>query len=208
MDKKNFYYYDLPFWQDLTSMGEALQYSCNIEPKTPREIEQKQFWRGELVSRINPDVCKQIKAFKKSNAKFLAESPILAAVLDTYLAVAETQDPNKLKDIYVALQNIQKDLPFETNKTAYVDAGCSFTKGFGAGDSLSVLFPITLYGGYDPEKVRDDDHRGGYLYPVHVLNNEDIKELYEQRPILAKKLVGFAAAYDKVTSQPNGPTGN
>ena len=208
MDKKEFYYYDLPFWRDLTSMGEAMQYAFNREPETKYDKENKAYWIGELESRIDPSVCKQIKEFKTANAEFLAESPILAALLDTYIAFAETKDPKKMKEIYVALQNIQKDLPFETNKAAYVDAGCSFTQGFGAGDSLSVLFPISLYGGYDPTRVRDDDHRGGYLFPAHTLSGEDIKALYEERPVLAEKLTNFKAAYVKATSQPNGPTGN
>lgn len=209
MDKKDFYYYNLPFWKDLTSLGEAMQYAFHGEATSDYQIKNKKFWVKEIIERVKPEVCEQIKAFKTENAEFLAESPVLNALLDTYLAMADTKDPEKLKTIYTAFINIQKDLPFEENKAAYVDAGCSFSSGFGGGKAVSVLFPISLYGGYDPQGQRDDDHRGGYLWPSHVLSNEDIKELAEARPALLKELKNFKEAYEKVsTSQPNGPTGN
>ena len=208
MDKTNFYYYDLPFWQDLTRLGEAMQYAFNREPKSDYDKKNKQYWIGEVTSITRASVCAKIKEFKTENAEFLAESPILAALLDSYIAVSETDDPSKLKAIYTAFQNIQKDLPFAENKAAYVDAGCSFSSGSGESAGVTVLFPITLYSGYDPQGQRDDDHRGGYLYPVHSIEGEEIKQLHESRPILVEKLKGFKAAYERATSAPGGPANN
>ncbi len=209
MDKKDFYYYDLPFWRDLTGLGEAMQYAFHGEVVSERDKERKQYWVNKVIETASAKVAEQIKSFKQENAELLAESPVLAGLLDTFVAMSETKDPEQLKTIYVAFQNLQKDLPFAENKAVYFDAGCSTTSGFGAGDGLSVLFPISLYGGYDPQGQRDDDHRGGYLWPVHTLSDEEIKELAEARPALLNNLKNFKAAHDKIVeSGPNGPTGN
>ena len=84
----------------------------------------------------------------------------------------------------MAYQNLQKDVPFDTNKQAYVEAGCGVTSGiFGENeDKLFVLYPIHLFSSYEEKGGRSDDHRGGYLYPVHQLTLEEANELRSINP--------------------------
>ena len=204
MDKKEYYYYDLPFWQDLTRLGEAMQYAFNREPKSDYDKKNHEYWVKEVMAKATESVRKQIEEFKQQNAELLAESPILAGLLDTYIAASQTKDPAKLKEIYQAFQDMQKDLPFEENKETYVDAGCSFTSGFAKEGETSVLFPISLYSGYDPSRQRDDDHRGGYLFPAHSLSEEEIVKLAETRPVLLERSKTFKAAYEAAAAK-QGP---
>ena len=118
MDKTNLYYYDLPFWEDLTRLGEAMQYAFHGEATSEYDIKNKKYWTDKAAGITKPSVCEAIRKFKEESAEALADSPILRGLLDTYLAVAETKDPEKLKAIYTAFQNLQHDLPFETNKGA------------------------------------------------------------------------------------------
>ena len=204
MDKKDYYYYDLPFWQDLTRLGEAMQYAFNSEPKSDYDKKNHEFWVKEVMAKATEEVRKQIEEFKQQNAELLAESPILAGLLDTYIAASQTKDPAKLKEIYDSFQQTQQNLPFAENKEAYVDAGCSFTGGFAQEGQTTVLFPISLYGGYDPTRQRDDDHRGGYLYPAHSIGDEEILKLAESRPVLVEKSKVFKGAYEAAAAK-QGP---
>lgn len=198
---------DLSFRRDLFQLAEAMQYAFNSEPKSDYDKQNKRYWVGQVLSSSKPDVAKEINAIKTKYADELAKSPLLLGLLDMYVAASETDDREKFKDIYLAYQNLQKDVPFETNKQAYVEAGCGVTAGlFGEDeDKLFVMYPIHLFSSYSEKGGRSDDHRGGYLYPVHQLTLEEAQELYEINPNMftsPKTRNAFNGMKNSTASQP------
>ena len=145
MDKREFYFYDLPYWRDLIRFGEAMVYAFNRESIFDFDKEKHNSWKNIVKSRTNQEVCEEIKDFKQKNAELLAESPILAGLLDSYIAASETRDTARLKKIYKAFMAMQKDIPFEQNKETYIDAGCTIAFKETSNGVATVYFPISLY---------------------------------------------------------------
>ncbi len=198
---------DLSFRRDLFQLAEAMQYAFNKEPKSDYDKQNKKYWYGQIISYSKSDVAREINAIKTKYADDLAKSPLLLGLLDMYVAASETEDKEKLKEIYLAYQNLQKDVPFETNKQAYVEAGCGVTSGlFGENeDKLFVMYPIHLFTSYSQKGGSDDDHRGGYLYPVHQLTVEEATELHAINPNMfssPKTMKAFNAMKDSNAPQP------
>lgn len=210
MKKKNINVSDFSFEGELLSLAEAMQYAFRDEVAESEYAKQnKRYWIGQVLSRTKESVYAEIKNAKNEHAKELENSPLLLALMDMYIAVAETEDTNKLKDIYTAYQNLQKDCKFEDNKQAYFDAGCVLSTGFEDEKGIYVMYPIHLYGAYNQHGGGSDDHRGGYLYPLHKLNVEEVKELYETKPELFERSASLeSTCLEIIKSQPTGPSGN
>ncbi len=207
MENRNLNFYDLSFWQEITRLGEAMQYAFGGDATDNSDYakENRKYWFEKVLSLTSKSVCAQIQKFKEENAEALENSPILNALLDTYLKVSETKEPEKLRDIYVAFQNLQKDYKFDEHKAEYFDAGCSLAIPFSEGKTVIVTYPISLFGAYTEKGGSCDDHRGGFLFPVHKLTTEELKEIHELRPELFANNPKVQAAYEEAISQPGGP---
>lgn len=177
---------DLPYRREIFKLAEAMQYAYNSEPTSDYDIQNKRYWLGEVYKNSKLEVAKQIKETQKEHAEELASSPLLRGLLDMYVAATEAGSPEELKAVYTAYQALQKDIPFEDNKEAYVDAGCILTTGYLSerDDEVFLTYPIFLHGAYTQYGGRDDDNRGGYLFPVHKLSPEELKDLHDKCPDL------------------------
>ena len=206
MEIRDFYYRDLSFWEDLIYFGEAMQYAFKEEPHSDNDKIRQKGWIDEIIAICtakNGITQKLIETFKKQNAEFLQKSPILNGLLDAFITASRTNDPAILKKIYQAFQEMQKDLPFEQNKEAYIDAGCHILSRSNLNRGIQVEFPISLYSGWDPTGQKYDDHRSGYLPPLeeHYLDEKEVVKLAETRPVLLEKSSALKAAYDKVVDK-------
>ena len=197
---------DLPYRADLLKLAEAMQYAFHGEAKSDYAIQNKRYWLGEVYKNSKLDVAKQIEETQKEYEEQLANSPLLRGFLDMYVAATKANSPEELQAVYTAYQNLQKDVAFETNKDAYVDAGCILTTGYLSerDDEIFFTYPIHLYSSYTVKGGGSDDHRGYCLFPVHKLTAEELKELHESNPeLFAESSPKVRAAYDALTgSQP------
>lgn len=175
---------DLKYKKDLFKLAEAMQYAFHGEATSEYSIQNKRYWLGQVYANSRLDVVNQIKKTKEEHAEALAESPLLNGLLDMYVAATSVSSPEELKAVYEAYQSLQKDCTFEDNKQAYVDAGCTVGLSYDDPSKLTLKYPIFLYGAYELNGGADDDHRGGYLYPVHILSEKDIEELRGMAPEL------------------------
>lgn len=175
---------DLPYKKEIYKLAEAMQYAYGSEPRSDYDIQNKRYWLGEVYKNSKLEVAKQIKETQKEHAEELASSPLLRGLLDMYVAATEADSPEALKAVYTAYQALQKDVSFEDNKEAYVDAGCILTTGYLSerDDEVFLTYPIYLYGAYTQYGGESDDHRAGYLFPVHKLSPEELKELHDKCP--------------------------
>ena len=197
--------YELPFWKDLFYLGEAMQYAFHGRSNSEYAVNNRAGWTKTALSLPKQQVCEQIQSFKSENAERLAKSPILLGMMDTYLAAAETKDPEQLRNIYTAFQNMQRDYKFDKHKAEYIEAGCVLSTGYLEEKGLHVSYPIFLYGAYAEKGGSDDDHRGGYLYPVHKLTDKEIREIHDIRPQLFERSESVRRAYEAMENQPGGP---
>lgn len=177
---------DLPYRTELLKLTEAMQYAFHGEATSDYDIKNKRYWLGQVIAQSNIDVARKIKETKASHADELSSSPVLLALLDLYVAACETSDTERLKNLYLAYQNLQRDCNFENNKKAYIDAGCMLMQDFDNKNEINLSYPMHLYAAYEANGGRDDDHRGGYFFPVHKLNVNELDELYKTNPEIFK----------------------
>lgn len=91
----------------------------------------------------------------------------------------------EINEIYKEYKDNLSKLPFEENRTNYIEAGVSLMAGnfdFDKPNQVDVryCFPIILaetYRNLEPDNNRDNDIRGGYLYPLDVCSKEEYLEL-------------------------------
>ena len=165
-------FYNLPYQKELIELAEAMQYAF-------RKDQKNDDWFKRVLKRSKSTIAEQIKETKAAHADELASSPILLGLLDMYLDACTTKGPKKLKDIYLKYQNLQKNYPFETNNQAYFDAGCILQPGPYDENTICVMYPIHLYAAYAANGGVDDDHRFGFLFPVHELNDDELVKLHD-----------------------------
>ena len=187
--KKRITVNDLPYRAELLELSVAMQYAFHGEPQSDYEVQNKRYWLGEVYKHSKLEVVKEIEKTKKEYAEQLANSPLLCGILDMYVAATKANSPEELKAVYTAYQNLQKDVPFETNKDAYVDAGCILTTGYLSerDDEVFFTYPSHLYSAYEVKGGGSDDHRGYCLFPVHKLTAEELQELHDTNPVLFEK---------------------
>lgn len=177
---------NLSYRKDLFALSEAMLYAFNREPKSDDDEQTKRYWVGQILSNSKLDVCKQIEETKQNYEKELKNSPLLQGLLDLYISATNTYDLNKLNEIYLSYQQLQKSLSFEENKKSYIEAGCGLTTGlFGKDeDKIFLYYPVHLYSSYIENGGNTDQHRGGYFFPAHELSIEELKEIEKIHPAL------------------------
>lgn len=133
---------------------------------------------------VKQEVVEQINKIKQGYAKELEKSPILNALLDMYLLVGEAKTPEQQKDIYKEFQNFQSHMPFESNREAYIDAGCILVPGRPREKktielSLPAVFEETFvsHGGTNFGAFVEN-----YFSQNTPISLEDIIELHKTRP--------------------------
>ena len=177
---------DLSYRKDIFALSEAMHYAFVREPENDADIQNNRYWVGQILATSKLDVSKQINEITKKYSKELSSSPLLQKLLDLYVETTNTYDIEKFKELYFEYQNFQKTLPFESNKQAYVEAGCGLTTGlFGQDeDKIFLYYPIHLYSSYIENGGNTDQHRGGYFFPTHNLTMSELKELEKIYPKL------------------------
>ena len=177
---------DLSYRVELLKLAEAMQYAFHGEATSDYAIQNKRYWLSEVYKNSKLDVVRQIEETQKEYAEQLEASPLLRGLLDMYVAATKAETPEELKAVYTAYQDLQKDISFEENKEAYVDAGCILTTGYLSekDDEVFFTYPIHLYSSYAVKGGGSDDHRGSYLFPVQKISAEELKELHDTNPVL------------------------
>lgn len=188
---KKIKFFDLPFWQNIMRLSEAMQYSLSdynalTEKSSDYQKSNHYYWIAQIASCADKQTCEQITKFKEENLEALNSNPILLGLLEVFEKASKANSEEEYKEIYDAFQEVQKAYPFDSNAENYFDAGCQLTKPYldDKSDKILVSYPITLYTAYTAHGGRDDDHRGGHLFPVHELDVEKLTELYNSHPEL------------------------
>jgi len=201
---KNINVNDFYFRNDLVELTEAMQYAFGDQDANKNDNSQeKLYWM------INTNTVRSIKDIKEKHAKELAGSPILLGLLDLYLESAHAEGFTDFKEIYDAYQNLQKDCAYEDHKQAYFDAGCVLTidQNFDT-NHVRLKYPIWLYSAYKQHGGTSCDTRGGYLFPVQVLTNEELMELNELNPEIIKSSPRVQLYFEGLKSKESQPNGN
>ena len=195
--------------EQLFKMFEAMQYAFGREPETEYDKLNQVYWIKGIIKSIDPSLVELIKQIKCKHQKELQQSPILSGLLDAYVKASDATDFEKYRQIYQDFQALQKQYKYDDNKQVYFDAGCAltFSSRFLEPDKLYVMYPIFLFTAYQEKGGRDDDNRGGYLFPTQKLDTEEIKELHQSNPELFEH-DGIKNVYEKIMAEETGKENN
>ncbi len=101
----------------------------------------------------------------------------------------------EIGEIYEKFKDNLSDIPFVENKTNYIEAGVRLTvgnydlKNFDKVDTR-FMFPILLAEAYreiEPNRYRDNDERGGFLYPKDICSRADYLEIQSKVVLTTKE---------------------
>ena len=176
---KRIKFFDLPFYEELFYLGEAME--CAFNPKM-KDFQRE--WIGEIFKHSKPKTAEEIENFRKTHQKELENSPILNELLNMYVKASYSSTIEEFKYLYLQFKDTQNRFPFEENKDAYFDVGCILDTNFFEKGSIFVSYPIFLYPTYEKHGGDDLDQRGGRLFPVHKLTKKEIQEIYQSHPEL------------------------
>ena len=183
---------DLPFDETIFNLTEAMQYSLSdyhkiTDSSSNYQKQNHEYWFKQVITLTNGHTARQIENYKREYINEFEKNPLLLGILDLYLNVYNATSKNDCKMAYEAYQNLQNQYPFENNMQNYFDMGCRLSTGLAEKvEQIKVSYPLFLYNAYTKHGGKDDDHRGGYLYPTHKLTDEQILELHETNPELFK----------------------
>lgn len=129
---------------------------------------------GSLENKIDNPVIKELKELVTGIIESFNDSNTL------------TEARDKINDVYSNFKEQIDKIPFENNIKNYIEAGVRPTHGDFLTDDCSNLikdvrysFPIFLaeaYQNMDLTEKRDNDERGGYLYPLDRCNEKSYFE--------------------------------
>lgn len=136
-----------------------------------------------LESKIDNPVSKEIKS-------------LVDGIKDVLSSGANLPESFKeIGELYEKFKDNLSGIPFEENKVNYIEAGVRLTVGnydlnnFDKVDTR-FMFPILLaeaYRNIDPDRYRDNDERGGFLYPKDICSRADYLEIQSKVELTSNK---------------------
>lgn len=182
-------FFDLPFYNGLFRTFEAMQYSVSDynainENSSDYSKQNNEYWLKRIRSTAD-GIKDEVLKFSTKNVEEINKNPLILGLIQLCLEASEVNTRDEFKKIYEKYIKLQKEYKFEDHKKEYFDAGCCLATGYlEESNDIKVCYPLFLYGAYTEHGGKDDDYRGGYLYPVHVLSIKELKELYKMDPKL------------------------
>lgn len=111
---------------------------------------------------------------------------LVDGIKNVFLSGANLSESFKeIGELYEKFKDNLSGIPFEENKISYIETGVRLTVGnydlnnFDKVDTR-FMFPILLaeaYRNIDPDRYRDNDERGGFLYPKDICSRADYLEI-------------------------------
>ena len=199
--------YELPFYNDLFYLAEAMQYSLSdyhklTEKSSDYQRQNHNYWINQINQKLNKSAYNQMVAFKAEHNAELNENPLLVGLIDMYIKAFEAKDEQEYKQVYEEYQDVQRNHPVEQNLDDYIAMGCALSVGyFDDTGKLKLSYPLPLYTAYTMHGGKDDDYRGGRLFPLHELTDEQVLELHEKHPELFEGKKHLIEAYRKVVAK-------
>ena len=168
---------DCPIHEKLFLFSTAMQYTFGPERKN------EEYWKKEIHQHLDEQSYLKCVDYLENYKHLVDDSPLVKGLFNMYVKAYQAKTVKELKATYDDYIKLQKQLPFESNISAYMEAGCLVeTPYLGNYDKLLLSYPIFLYEAYTQHGGKDDENRAGYLYPVHELSLDELNTIQRVAP--------------------------